>query len=339
MQEKKWTEELDYIEPDYDLKKLLANLSKKELAEIGKKWGCQGMSQLNKFELIEELMSKITDNLESWILLLGSEQVIYLQGIIFFSDYYSRISMELDEWVHHAVEYFQPRGIVFPGRYKGNTIFLVPKKIRAKIKTILKKENVQKQINLNDKYIKYAAGSAVYYGVLTPDLLYDSLEQYMKLEGEIAPLKVILEYGYYSPIFFCDGPLFIFNMVEDYNDILVKRGELTDLNYYIPSEKEIENANKKYHEYWNLAQLRLKKMLTKEYRLAKEDAEKLICYFSLMIKNDSNTAEIIKVFTDEFEINILEEEINFNQLVNDFRNNTRLWKLKGHTPAEIIALS
>jgi len=81
MRENFSVEELNYIEPNYDFKQLLANFTKKELTEMRKLWDFHGISQLNKTELIEALITKITENLESWILLLGSDWIFKRNNI------------------------------------------------------------------------------------------------------------------------------------------------------------------------------------------------------------------------------------------------------------------
>lgn len=95
MNKNNWVGELNYIEPNYDYQKLLANLTKKELTEIRKLWDFHGISQLNKAELIEALIQKIAKNLESWILLLGSDQFEFLKSIIARCENYSAAYFEL----------------------------------------------------------------------------------------------------------------------------------------------------------------------------------------------------------------------------------------------------
>jgi len=337
MREYDMMEELNYINPSYGFKELLANLTKKELTQIRQLWEFEGISQLNKAELIEALITRITDNLESWILLLGSEQIEFLKEIIFRCDNYSGAYFEPNEMVYRAAEYFQSRGVIFFGKHEDSALFLIPKELRAKIKSILDKKRVKKQISLNDDYIKYAVGSAVYYGILTPDLLYESLERYMDLKWEVDPLNVVLEFGQYSLIAYSTGPFFILTAVEDARKILEERESRSNLDYYIPSKNEVENAYKKGHASWNLAQRRLKKKLTKDYDLPADQAEMLIFNFALMIKNDISSAEIIRILAEDFEIDVFEAKDELIQLINDFHNNTRMWLLKGYTPVEVYA--
>ena len=65
--------------------------------------------------------------------------------------------------------------------------------------------------------------------------------------------------------------------------IFIEREERSDLDYYIPSKKEIENTYQKGHPGWNLAQRRFKKKLTRDYKLPQEEAEKIIFGFYLII--------------------------------------------------------
>jgi len=111
---------------------------------------------------------------------------------------------------------------VFFGRHQDTPLFLIPEELRCKIKALLNKKRVQKQIKLNDNYIKYTVDSAVYYGVLTPDLLYKSLARYMKLEDRIDPLDVVSEYGQHSMPVYSSGPFFILSAVEDPGRFLLK---------------------------------------------------------------------------------------------------------------------
>ncbi|RCW53379.1 hypothetical protein [Halanaerobium sp. ST460_2HS_T2] len=337
MKDNLWIEELDNIEPNDNYKKLLSNLTKNELNEMRKLWNFHGISQLNKAELTQELSKRIAANLESWILYLGSEQIEFLKETIFQCESYSGAYIELNEISYHIAEYFQARGVIFLGQHQETALFFIPEELRIKIKSILNKESVKKQISLNDNYIKYAVGSAVFYGVLSPELLYNCLERYLDLKWRIDPLDVVIEYGEYSLIAYSAGPFFILTAVEDAHEILIEREMRRDLDYYIPSKKEVENAFQKGHENWNLAQRRFKKKLTKDYKLTPDEAEMLIFNFSLLIKNDISTAEIIRILAEDFEIDVFESKDDLIQLINDFHNNTRMWLLKGHTPAEVYA--
>jgi hypothetical protein len=337
MKDNLWIEELNYIEPNNNYKKLLSNLTKNELNEMRKIWDFHGISQLNKAELIDELSKKIVGNLESWILYLGSEQIEFLRETIFQCERYSAAYIELNEISLQIAGYFKARGVLFLGQHQDVALFLIPEEVRNKIKSILNKKSVKNQITLNDKYIKYAVGSAVFYGVLSPELLYNSLERYMDLNWRIDPLEVVLEYGEYSLIAYSAGPFFILTTVEDAHEILIEREMRSDLDYYIPSKKEVEKAFQKGHESWNLAQRRFKKKLTKDSKLSADEAEMILFNFSLLIKNDISTAEIIRILAEDFEIDVFEAKDEIIQLINDFHNNTRMWLLKGYTPAEVYA--
>jgi len=335
MKENFWIDELDNIEPDASYNQLLSNLTKNELNEMRKLWDFHGISQLNKAELIQELIKRIADNLESWIQYLGSEQTEFLKEIIMQCERYSGAYIEVNEFTFHIAEYFQARGVVFLGQNQETAFFLIPEKLRSKIKAILNKKSIKKQIRLNDSYIKYAVGSAVYYGVLTPELLYNSLERFLTPEWRIDPLDAVVEYGEFSVLAYSAGPFFVLGAVEDASDILIERESRSDLDYYIPSKKEVENAYQKGHPSWNLAQRRFKKKLTSDYKLPDEEAEKVLFSFYLMINNNISTAEIIRILAENFGIDIFEEKDELIKLINDFHNNTKQWILKGYSPAEL----
>ncbi len=335
MKENLWVEELDNIKPDAGYNQLLSNLTKNELNEMRKLWDFHGISQLNKAELIQELTKRIADNLESWLQYLGSEQTEFLKEIIIQCEKYSAAYIEVNEFTFYIADYFEARGVVFLGQHQETAIFLIPEELRSKIKSILNKKSIKKQIRLNDSYIKYAVGSAVYYGILSPELLYNSLERYLTPEWRIDPLDVVLEYGEFSVLADSAGPFFILGAVEDAPEILIEREERSDLDYYIPSKKEIENAYQKGHPSWNLAQRRFKKKLTRDYKLPQEEAERILFGFYLMINNNVSTAEIVRVLAEDFEIDIFAGKDELIKLINDFHNNTKQWVLKGHSPAEV----
>lgn len=336
MKENKWIEELNYIEPGSDYNQLLSNLTKKELTEIRKLWDFHGISQLNKVELIEELSKRIATNLEEWILLLGSDQVEFLKEITMQCERYYAAYIELNDISYYMAEYFQMRGVAFLGKHEETALFLIPEELRHKIKSILNKKSVRKQISLNDSCIKYAVGSAVFYGVLTPELLYNFLERYLNIEWGIDPLDIVIEYGCYSLVAYSSGPFFILNAVEDAHEVLIERESRNNLDYYIPSKKEVENAYQKGHPSWNLAQRRLKKKLTKYYKLPQEEAEMILFNFCLMINNNISTSEMLRVLVENFGIDIFDGKDELIKLINDFHNNTRQWVLKGHYPAELL---
>lgn len=336
MREYDLMEELNHINPSYGYKELLANLTKRELTEIRQLWEFEGISQLNKVELVEVLITRITENMESWLQYLSSEQIEFLKEIIFRCENYSGAYVELNEMTFVAAEYFQERGVVFFGRHENEALLLIPEELRRKIKSLLNDKDIQKQIKLNDKYIKYAVAGAIYYGILTPELLYETLERYMDVKWDVDPLDVVAEYGRYSLAAYSTGPFFILSAVEEPREILMERESRSDLDYYVPSKKEMENAYKMGHASWNLAQRRFKKKLTKDYDLPADEAEMLIFSFSLLIKNEVSSAEIVRILTEDLGIDVFEGKNDLIQLINDFHNSTRLWVLKGHTPDELF---
>ena len=124
----------------------------------------------------------------------------------------------------------------------------------------------------------------------------------------------------------------VFNPEAIIDEIKMRPG----VDYYSPSKKEIIYAGHNEQEKLNSVQRKFKKMLINDFALDKDEAEDLFWQMMLDIKNDFSSMAMLQDFADRYEFSDEAQTQEFVRKLNELHNNTRMWILKGHTPAELF---
>jgi len=320
------------INPHQTYHDLLSNLSKEELTKIRKNINIEEVSHLNKKYLIEAIENCVPRAIENWLHKQTERTVNFIKTLI-ENDGLVRVEIRGEETCQF-LEYFQQRGIVFYGKHNDNTIAIMPYPVLNRISFILvQKPKTNKIIKKNTEVLRIVLGSIVYYGTI-------HLFKLMKIIKKIIDIDVpnvieIMDQAkeYEEDLYIDDNSYLYYKYVEDHRNIIEERKKW-DCDYYRITKKEGVQA------YWsplpvnNQSYNDFEKYIQKFY---KREQEVIDCIFtvSININNGIKYWELLSHMTDNFLIGCYSDLRELHNYLLPLYNNTRLWKLKGHTLLEI----
>lgn len=323
-----------------NLKEFYSSLTKKELTEIRQYWEFSGISQLNKAELIKALDQKIKAQLKGWLKYQLPKNIEFLAKVIEKQKTEARVEVIPKIILPPALYNFYYRGILDLVDNEEETTVRIPADLAAEIEAIVKKSEFKEKLKQNEEKITFVRGLLAYYGALRGTQIKDFYGQYYKGEKSVekfVDFLMLIEETYLSSYsierhnyYYLDPG--VFNPEAIIDEIKMRPG----VDYYSPSKKEIIYAGHNEQEKLNSVQRRFKKMLINDFALDKDEAEDLLWQMMLDIKNDFSSMAMLQDFADRYEFSDEAQTQEFMRQLNELHNNTRMWILKGHTPAELF---
>jgi hypothetical protein len=318
----------------------LSSLTKKDLTEIRKCWEFGGISQLNKDELVDALDKKIKINLKKWLKYQIPKNIEFLKKVIEEQKDNKRVELTFRDVLPPALYNFYYRGIIDLIDNEEETSVRIPADLAEQIEETISEPEFKAQIKENEELITFVRGLLVYYGVLIGNQIKYFYDQYYKEQKSIDEyvhlLMLIDETSFATYYIERFSYYYIDPGVDNPEDIIEEIKMRPSIDYFLPSKKEILFAGNNEMERLNSAQRKFKIMLRKDFSLSEDEAEDIIWEMLLDIKNDVNSIKILQDFADKFEFESEGQAHKFVQKLNELHNNTRMWVLKGHTPAEIF---
>jgi hypothetical protein len=325
------------IDEKKNFKYFLSSFTKEELKELSHCWQFEGLSQLNKAELVEALEQKIKNNLNFWLGYLSSRNIQFLKKIIKRQQNNTRVLVNLFDINPPGLYNFAERGILDLVDSEDETSVRIPSDLADLIEKLLNKQEIKHKIKLNDQIIIFVRGLLAYYGALRIAQIYEFFNKYHSQKIDFVRFDRVVEEEFLSTYYIERFDNYYINpgMLEP-EDIIEEVEMRSNLDYYFPKKKEIIYAGEHEHEKWNSAQQKFKKSLLNDFDLSQDDASELIFMVNLDIKNDLSTWEILDRIQIEYDFfNSDNIDILIDSL-NNLHNNTRMWILKGHTPEEVF---
>lgn len=312
---------------------VLNRLAKNEMDEIRKNLGLKNLSGLRKQELAGELVKLIPEQAGKAFLLFDKERYRLAKRILKNGGFVYESSLALDK-----VEYLRGRGIIFPGSVDGKKILTMPLEILEVFREIDTPE-LKKVVHRNTEWIRLTHGMLYYYGVMNLTRLEDMIE---KFTGErpdtIQYMKILLDAaGYYEQIKpnedgygFCDFRVF------DARELMREQNARPGVDYYPFTRGHLIKAGEEGYIDRTPAYNRFMNFLLRHYELNRAEADEIADQCTYIIQSDGKPSEIIDYLGAMLEFPSFEAVQQLTAEVMHLCNNTRLWILKGHTPAEVF---
>ncbi|RQD73268.1 MAG: hypothetical protein D5S01_08160 [Halanaerobium sp. MSAO_Bac5] len=341
----------DFVEQfDYDFEKIfafksdslnlqeqLSTLRKKDLSEIRKNLNVEGLSQLNKDELIAKLADLIPEYLAKIIPFLAKTNYHFLNHVInsgqksFVIDAEKIEVEELD-----LAAFLFSYGIAYPALVEEGLLFVFPDEIYSVLKKRLKSNTVKEQIEINQDLLLKSWAVLNFYGVMETHALYKKIKEYSDIEVGADHFNNVLylNSNYHNVLQETDGIIALDQVMDIefiYNEQMAR-----DIDYADIPQADYDKIIEKGSIVFNFAQKRLQKHLVKNYELESEEAKALVHYISSLIQNGLKKS----VISDElFSIIGRDKQgakAEIGQLLVDINNQSRLWFLKGHRPKDLV---
>lgn len=321
---------------DNSLKEILQDYKKTDLAEISQLHRLHGYSKYTKDRLLDflckELLSK--EVMRRYLIFAGDKEIELLEGKE------NMISCDVEE---DAYDY------ILEGGYAGfcpgllHSFVYVPQEVRDAYKRYTDKEwKEQREKSL--RFLTYLNAAVQLYGVCPAE---KALELYRRDTGERKEYYDLLRFEMEAPSgkkrFVLQGDqLILEELIEDdcYMNLLEAQKSKT---FYEPTRREIECLGKEGSFLFNRSQNLLKKYFIREGEES-EEAEELCRTIEYIIRTGGTMKNILDYLGECF-INFEEvaddiQEMNrLIGLLQDVWNNTRMVVNRGHTPAELAAIS
>ncbi len=317
------------------LKNALETMTRQELDDIRYNIGLSGTSGLNKAGLVEKLVPAIKEFSRTWFVSLVDEQY---QAFRHLSGKKGGISTEFraDE---ARLDYFQSLGLMVSGSYKGELAWYLPKEILDEFQLLDQNQAFQKAIELNSDVLRIAGGLLFYYGVMDYDKLYAKVRHHAEISQEDLSfsdfMKVMFNgscwqknirtaehVAYYYTVM---DPA---KVLEAQDSIAVGFAKLSYGQVYDAGEEDYIEAT---NEYKGLAQF-----FMASYKMDVLQAADAVGQITILVQNGGDMKAVLD-FIEKLGKPENEKDMEvLSPLLIGFHQSLRMWKLKGHTPTEIV---
>ena len=316
------------------LKNALATMTRQELDDIRYNVGLSGTSSMNKAELIEKLVPAIVDFSRTWFVSLLDEQYQAFRHL----DAKKGISSEFraDE---SRLDYFQSLGLMVCGAYKGELAWYMPKEIMEEFRQLDQNQAFRKAVELNNDVFRVAAGLLFYYGVMDYDSLFAKVRQHLEISTEDLSfsdfMKVMFNGSCWQRNVRTSEHVAYYCTVMDLGKILEAQDKIgvgfAKLSYgqvYDAGEEDYIEAT---NEYKGLAQF-----FMAAYKMDVLRAAEVVGQITILLQNGGEMKDILAYIEKLGEPENEKDMEALSPLLIGFHQSLRMWKLKGHTPTEIV---
>ena len=316
------------------LKNALATMTRQELDDIRYNVGLSGTSSMNKAELIEKLVPAIVEFSRTWFVSLLDEQYQAFRHL----DAKKGISSEFraDE---SRLDYFQSLGLMVCGAYKGELAWYMPKEIMKEFRQLDQNQAFRKAVELNNDVFRVAAGLLFYYGVMDYDSLFAKVRQHLEISTEDLSfsdfMKVMFNGSCWQRNVRTSEHVAYYCTVMDPGKILEAQDKIevgfAKLSYgqvYDAGEEDYIEAT---NEYKGLAQF-----FMAAYKMDVLRAAEVVGQITILLQNGGEMKDILAYIEKLGEPENEKDMEALSPLLIGFHQSLRMWKLKGHTPTEIV---
>ena len=316
------------------LKNALATLTRQELDDIRYNVGLSGTSGMNKAELIEKLCPAIVEFSRTWFVSLLDEQYQAFRHLV------SKKGVSTEFRTDEArLDYFQSLGLAVSGAHKGEPAWYLPKEIMEEFQQLDKNQAFQKAVEMNTDVFRVAAGLLFYYGVMDYDRLFAKVRQHLELATEEISfsdfMKIMFNGSCWQTNVRTAERVAYYYTVMDPTKTMEAQEKIgvgfAKLSYGQVYDAGEENYIEATNEYKGLAQF-----FMAAYKMDVLRAAEVVGQITILLQNGGEMKDVLAYIEklgkpeNEKEMEVL------SPLLIGFHQSLRMWKLKGHTPTEIV---
>ena len=316
------------------LKNALATMTRQELDDIRYNVGLSGTSGMNKAELIEKLVPAIVEFSRTWFVSLLDEQYQAFRHLAAKKGISSEF--RADEL---RLDYFQSLGLMACGAHKGELAWYMPKEIMEEFQQLDQNQAFRKAVELNNDVFRVAAGLLFYYGVMDYDRLFAKVRQHLEISTEELSfsdfMKVMFNGSCWQRNVRTSEHVTYYCTVMDPGKILEAQDKIgvgfAKLSYgqvYDAGEDDYIEAT---NEYKGLAQF-----FMAAYKMDVLRAAEIVGQITILLQNGGEMKDVLAYIEKLGEPENEKDMEALSPLLIGFHQSLRMWKLKGHTPTEIV---
>lgn len=314
----------------FTLMETLHSRTKNELISICHAYGINGVSQLNKDALVDELSCVIPIFYDRMIKRLDIQVYDFLKilsehGCVLYTD---DISTEM-------LRIFADYCIAFTGSLQGEKVLFLPDELINAFKW-LDHETIRKQIDQNTTFLRLIKGLLYYYGIMSTYQLSEKLNQY--LDEKMSYIDFLAQLHFLDTVkrpYYKQGTLVSYVYDEHISEIYTEiqaRKDLTD--YPFSKDELLEAGDSKFLE--STAPIKeLQKLLASNYRMTEDEIFNTISGLVLLIKSGAHMGVVYEYMQSLIEYPTFEYSRRIAGILMDIHDQTRQWVLKGYKPVEL----
>lgn len=319
------------IEPTISLTDALARLSKQELNAIRIKWNVTGASSLNKKDLADKLAESMPERLPELLKLFDEERYQIAKTAADRGDSLPAIDDP------YRVQYLTECGLLFPGTVGDKRVLVMPREVKVFLRE-MDSSALRTAVRDNTKLLRFVQGLLAYYGVLRAEELPARLAAYLRDVPSAETIDRLLaeraefaagwqrgDYGYAD------------EAVGDPEQLLAELESRKEVPHYPFTAEQLLQAGDPDFVDRNMSFRSFVRFITANYSISEEDADEIVTELTWNIQNGESPSHLIESLQDQFEMEDETIAAGFIGHLTALRNNTRLWALKGNTPAELQA--
>lgn len=313
----------------FTLKETLHSRTKNELISICHAYGINGVSQLNKDALEDELSCVIPIFYDRMIKRLDVQlydfmKILLEHGCVLYTE----------DMTTEMLRIFADNCIAFTGSLQGEKVLFLPDELINAFKW-LDHETIRKQIDQNTTFLRLIKGLLYYYGILSTSQLSEKLNQY--LDEKMSYIDFLAQLHFLDTVkrpYYKQGTLVSYVYDEHISEIYTEiqaRKDLTD--YPFSKDELLEAGDSKFLE--STAPIKeLQKLLASNYRMDEETIYHTLSSLILLIKSGANMEEVFDYMQSVIEYPSYEYSRKIAGILMNLHDQTRQWVLKGYKPVE-----
>ncbi|MYL35799.1 hypothetical protein GLW05_19700 [Pontibacillus yanchengensis] len=317
------------------LKDVLQGFRKHELDDIRKTFGFQGLSSLNKGELVEELTTLIPQHYSRTLHLLDQQRYQFMKKMV-----KNQGQMSAKGFLYPNAYAFMSYCLAFPATFNGERSMVLPKELQEAFREA-DDAQLNQIVRENTEWIQLAEGMLYYYGYMSSHRLVKAVEYYTdtKLNEKVRRFfQVLSAYKIWEldPQIVSVDAEFAYVEVLDINELKEQQVARSEIPYYPFTKDELIEVGANIHKVRPSDSMKpFLQLMRNAYDIEEYELQSFAEIYETYIKQGMDINKVIEEVQESFDIPDYEF---FKQLADAFvyaNNNTRLWMLKGHKPTEI----
>jgi hypothetical protein len=305
-------------------------LTKDELHQIRRVHQIPKTSQLNKSDLVQVLHTYLLDHLNLHLERFDHKRYNVLLKVLKAPNSMLPFS-ELANEEDYEPMYFEERGFLF--HMEGAVV--MPREIRERLLETDAKQ-LQAILDRNTEWILLTKGLLFYYGNLSEEKLKEKLEDYTGRsinDSELWDVLHDLELYDYSIQYNEFG--FSYYSVDDPERVVLEHQSRPQLDYYPFTKAQLLRAGEDDYADRHEAYRQFVSFLRNNWTMDGQEAEAIAQDLVDWIKQGFTPSELITNLQDMLEFKDMNQAQRLVDLLIKLMNHTRLWDLKGYSPAEL----
>lgn len=304
-------------------------LTKFDLDNIRKELDLKNLSSLKKDEMAEALADQMPGKFREVLLQLDKGRYGLLKTIVERGGVING-SMRIDR-----AESLMRYGLAFPGIYRGERVIFMPQEL---VDAFIQMDGTELEniVTRNTEWILLTQGMLYYYGVMGAFAAWKKVQQYTKQEIDLREYWQVMAIAAdtYEQLRISKSD-FRDDRVFDAKEIIAEQKKMADVDYFPFTKKQLLAAGNPEFADKSPAMNDFIKFLDKHYELDDEEKDEISYQMVYLINSDAKPELMIRYLQTWFEFPSPDFLPPLISAMSTLYNNTRQWRLKGHTPAEL----